>query len=75
VLFKHNYEANGVMYKRFDQVFKVYALKSVVMSAGTLNTAKILLLSGIGPAQQLKPLKVKNIFIFIFFYIFIFFLN
>lgn len=66
MLFKHNYEANGVMYKRFDQVLKVYAHKSVVMSAGTLNTAKILLLSGIGPAQQLKPLKVENINFFKF---------
>ncbi|XP_016657101.1 glucose dehydrogenase [FAD, quinone] isoform X2 [Acyrthosiphon pisum] len=61
VLFKHNFEANGVMYNRFDQVYKVHALKSVVMSAGTLNTAKILLLSGIGPANQLKPLKIPVI--------------
>jgi len=62
VLFKNNYEANGVMYNRFDQVYKVNALKSVVMSAGTLNTAKILLSSGIGPAHQLKPLNVNNFF-------------
>ncbi|XP_022162632.1 glucose dehydrogenase [FAD, quinone]-like isoform X4 [Myzus persicae] len=61
VLFKYNYEANGVMYNRFDQVYKVYALKSVVMSAGTLNTAKILLSSGIGPAHQLKPLEIPVI--------------
>ncbi|CAI6342842.1 unnamed protein product [Macrosiphum euphorbiae] len=61
VLFKHNFEANGVMYNRFDQVYKVHALKSVVMSAGTLNTAKILLSSGIGPAHQLKPLKIPVI--------------
>lgn len=60
MLFKHNFEANGVIYNRFDQVYKVHALKSVVMSAGTLNTAKILLSSGIGPAHQLKPLKVNK---------------
>lgn len=64
MLFKHNYEANGVMYNRFDKVFKVYAQKSVVISAGTLNTPKILLLSGIGPAHQLEPLKVNNNFFF-----------
>lgn len=61
MLFKNNYEANGVVYKKFDTVFKVYALKSVVMSAGTLNTPKILMLSGIGPAHELKSLKVNNL--------------
>jgi len=48
------------MYNRFEKVYKVHASKSVVMSAGTLNTAKILLSSGIGPAHQLKPLKVNK---------------
>lgn len=63
MLFKNNYEANGVVYKKFDRVLKVYALKSVVMSAGTLNTPKILMLSGIGPAHQLKSLKVNKFLI------------
>lgn len=58
MLFKNNYEANGVVYNKFNHIFKVYALKSVVISAGTLNTPKILMSSGIGPAQQLTPLKV-----------------
>lgn len=69
MLFKHNYEANGVIYKRFDQVYKVYAFKSVVISAGTLNTAKILLSSGIGPAHQLNPLKVNKCFFFLNFFL------
>lgn len=60
MLFKNNYEANGVIYNKFDQTFKVNALKSVVISAGTLNTPKILMSSGIGPAEQLTLLKVKN---------------
>lgn len=63
MLFKNNYEANGVVYKKFDTVFKVYARKSVVISAGTLNTPKILMLSGIGPEHELKSLKVNNLLI------------
>ncbi|VVC31732.1 Hypothetical protein CINCED_3A010187 [Cinara cedri] len=61
VLFKNNYEANGVEYNKFNRVFKVYALKSVVISAGTLNTPKILMLSGIGPTRKLTPLKIPVI--------------
>lgn len=61
MLFKNNYEANGVVYKKSDKVFKVYASKSVVISAGTLNTPKILMSSGIGPAHQLTQLKVNKI--------------
>jgi len=59
VLFKNDYEANGVIYKKFGKVFKVHALKSVVMSAGTLNTPKILMSSGVGPANHLASLKAS----------------
>lgn len=73
MLFKNNFEANGVMYKKFDKICKVYASKSVVMSAGTLNTPKILMSSGIGPAHQLEPLKVnEKKFFFCMFLIFCF---
>lgn len=65
MLFRNNYEANGVAYKKFDKILKVYASKSVVVSAGTLNTPKILMSSGIGPAHQLAPLKVKEFFFLI----------
>lgn len=58
MLFKNNYEANGVVYYKFDRICRVYASKSVVISAGTLNTPKILMSSGIGPKDQLEPLKV-----------------
>jgi choline dehydrogenase-like flavoprotein len=64
VLFKNNYEANGVEYSKFNKIFNVYALKSVVISAGALNTPKILILSGVGPANQLRSLQVIEILIF-----------
>lgn len=58
-----------MLYKRFNKIFKVNALKSVVLSAGTLNTPKILMLSGIGPAHQLISLKVKTKFKLLLLYI------
>ncbi|XP_025414038.1 uncharacterized protein LOC112686115 isoform X2 [Sipha flava] len=61
VLFKNNYEANGVEYSKFNKIFNVYALKSVVISAGALNTPKILILSGVGPANQLRSLQIPVI--------------
>ncbi|XP_041978456.1 glucose dehydrogenase [FAD, quinone]-like [Aricia agestis] len=40
---------------------KVYAAKGIIVSAGTFNSAKILQLSGIGPAELLKSLGIPVI--------------
>lgn len=53
-----------MIYNKFDRTFRVYAFKSVVITAGTLNTPKILMASGIGPANQLISLKVFMIMYF-----------
>ncbi|XP_050421956.1 glucose dehydrogenase [FAD, quinone]-like [Adelges cooleyi] len=58
VMFRNNYEARGVVYSKFGKSFKVFASKSIVISAGALNTPKILMNSGVGPVDQLKPLKI-----------------
>eukprot|EP00026_Physarum_polycephalum_P005318 Phypoly_transcript_05350.p1 GENE.Phypoly_transcript_05350~~Phypoly_transcript_05350.p1 ORF type:complete len:590 (+),score=77.56 Phypoly_transcript_05350:143-1912(+) len=65
VLFSPNNTAIGVEYSdRNGNLRRVYARKEVILSAGTLQTAKILFNSGIGPLSILtafnKPQRVVN---------------
>ncbi|XP_004921999.1 glucose dehydrogenase [FAD, quinone] isoform X1 [Bombyx mori] len=50
--------AVGVKCSLSNQKIQMYAKKGVILSAGTLNTPKILQLSGIGPAHILKSLGI-----------------
>ncbi len=58
VLFNEAKEAIGVEYERHGTILEAYARNEVVLSAGTVRSAQILLLSGIGPSRHLKSLKV-----------------
>ncbi len=54
--------AKGVKVERFgEEELSYYARKEVILSAGAIGSAQILMLSGIGPAKELKkhgiPLK------------------
>ncbi|CAB3261889.1 unnamed protein product [Arctia plantaginis] len=55
--------SRGVTVVQGSENLKVYARKEVVLSAGTIGTPQILMLSGIGPAEHLKsmgiPVKVN----------------
>lgn len=55
--------ARGVEYKTSgsDKILKAFANKEVILSAGTIDTPKILMLSGVGPAHNLRESKIKII--------------
>lgn len=51
-------KAIGVEFIKSDVRRKLFAIKGVILSAGTYNSAKILQLSGIGPKELLKSLNI-----------------
>lgn len=50
--------ARGVEFFRKGRYFKVNAKKDIIVSAGTINSAQLLLLSGLGPQNDLKSIKI-----------------
>jgi len=50
----------GVTYVRNGQTITVKASKEVILSAGAIGSPQLLLLSGIGPAQELISLGVTK---------------
>jgi choline dehydrogenase-like flavoprotein len=47
-----------VRLKRENSVYTVLAKKEVILSAGTLNSAQLLMLSGVGPADHLAEMGI-----------------
>ena len=58
IIFK-NKVAIGVEYIKNNKIEKFYANKEVILSAGSINSPKILQLSGIGDEQYLKNLGIE----------------
>lgn len=56
-----NDRAVGVEYSQNGQTKRVYANREVILSAGTVNSPQILLLSGIGPADELSALGIDTV--------------
>ncbi|CAG7642663.1 unnamed protein product [Allacma fusca] len=52
-------EAYGVEFTRHDIKRCAYATKEIILSAGTVQTPKILMLSGIGPKEHLETNNVS----------------
>ncbi|XP_047740953.1 glucose dehydrogenase [FAD, quinone] [Hyalella azteca] len=61
VLFDRNLRAIGVEYKHRNRVRRAYARKEVVLSAGAVDSPKLLLLSGVGPRQHLEALGIRTL--------------
>lgn len=60
VLFRgDNNEAYGVEYIRHGRRQVAFATKEIILSAGSLDSAKLLMLSGIGPRDHLESLGVR----------------
>ncbi|KAF7988519.1 hypothetical protein HCN44_001092 [Aphidius gifuensis] len=58
VLINSRKEAYGVEYEKNGKKYEVHASKEVILSAGTIDTAKLLILSGIGPKDHLNELGI-----------------
>lgn len=56
----HGAQADGVTVKYKDNsLAKIRAAKEVILCAGTIGTPQLLMLSGIGPIDQLQKFKVE----------------
>ncbi|KAI5635483.1 GMC oxidoreductase domain-containing protein [Phthorimaea operculella] len=53
--------AFGVEFVRHKLIHRIRARKEVILSAGTINSAQLLMLSGIGPAEELTKHRIPVI--------------
>lgn len=51
--------AYGVQYTKNRKKYKAIARKEIILSAGTFNSAQLLMLSGVGPRQDLHDLNIR----------------
>jgi len=56
------YKAVGVTYERHGVIRTALVQKEVIISAGVVDSPKLLMLSGIGPKEHLEELNVGNNF-------------
>ncbi|XP_029161022.1 glucose dehydrogenase [FAD, quinone]-like [Nylanderia fulva] len=50
--------AFGVLFRRDQQLFKIKAKHEVILSAGSINSPQLLMLSGIGPRKHLQEMNI-----------------
>lgn len=58
ILFEGN-RATGIEYAHADQTLTAQARREVLLTAGAINSPQLLLLSGIGPAAELRDLGIE----------------
>ncbi|KAF7988543.1 hypothetical protein HCN44_001116 [Aphidius gifuensis] len=54
-------KADGVLVMKWGKKLKIMSKYGVILSAGTIGTPKLLMLSGIGPADDLEKLNINVI--------------
>jgi len=59
ILIDSKERAYGVRLQRYGAIYTVYAKKEIIVSGGSINSAQLLLLSGIGPKDHLQQLGIK----------------
>ncbi|GJQ78165.1 hypothetical protein Trydic_g2497 [Trypoxylus dichotomus] len=57
----HTKEANGVKYVHKGKLYVAKSKKEVILSAGPINSPQLLMLSGIGPKEQLESVGLECI--------------
>ncbi|XP_046656156.1 glucose dehydrogenase [FAD, quinone]-like [Daphnia pulicaria] len=55
------YQAYAVKFQRKGKIYIIQATKEIVVSAGSVNTPQLLMLSGVGPAEHLRELGIPVI--------------
>ncbi|XP_026675083.1 glucose dehydrogenase [FAD, quinone]-like [Ceratina calcarata] len=58
---KQTKRAIGVLFVKNNRMYKIYADKEVILSAGAIGSPQLLMLSGIGPAEHLRELGIDVI--------------
>jgi len=53
-------KAEGIEFIRFSNKYTAMAKKGVILSAGAIESPKLLMLSGIGPRKHLEDLDVSH---------------
>ena len=53
--------AKGINVVRFGQESQFFATREVILSAGAIGTPQLLMLSGIGPREELDKYKIKQV--------------
>lgn len=54
-------EARGIEVKIGEKVIKILAEKEIILSAGSINSPQLLMLSGIGPKEHLESVGIEPI--------------
>lgn len=72
ILFNEQKRAVAVQFDRFTLSHLVYARKEIIISAGSINSPQLLMLSGLGPASHLETLGVSCNYYVAYFCLFIF---